>query len=419
MASWRKVITSGSDANLKNLTVSQSISATSITGSLLGSAQSAEIVVVNSDTAPTGSLSGSLWFNTDNLTLYVYYIDPSGSSYWLPTYNAGIPVTSSYSISSSLADSAKTASYYNTDKLATTGSNTFVGNQIISGTLFITGVTTLGGNIVPATAQGATLGTVDKPFAEIFISSGSINIASDTPGDPNTSISNIDGNLLISAGGIQLVGSGSFNASTGSFSYISGSMTQVGNYTQVGDHTLTGNSTISGSLTLSSGSALRINNGFYVDGNRQFNYGQFCDTTIQSGSANTAQTMRLNTTDISQGVSVVSGSQIKVDNTGLYNLQFSTQLEQTTNGASDISIWLRKNGVDVANSNTELTIEKVAGGGKLVAAWNYIVQLNANQYMELVWSSNSANTQLHYHTTQTTPTRPATPSVILTLTQIA
>ncbi len=110
MGSWKKVVVSGSDANLKSLVVSQSLSATSITGSLLGSAQSAEIVVVNSDTAPTGSLSGSLWFNTDNLTLYVYYTDPSGSSYWLPSFNAGIPVTSSYSISSSLSDLAQTAS---------------------------------------------------------------------------------------------------------------------------------------------------------------------------------------------------------------------------------------------------------------------------------------------------------------------
>jgi hypothetical protein len=186
-----------------------------------------------------------------------------------------------------------------------------------------------------------------------------------------------------------------------------------------GSNTFNGNQTITGSLTLSSGSTLRINNGFYVDGNRQFNYGQFYDTTIQSGSDDTAYAMKFNTTDISMGVSVVNGTQIKVDNTGIYNLQFSAQLEQTTNGASDICIWLRKDGANVANSNTELTIEKVAGGGKLVASWNYMVELNANQYVELVWSSNSNNTQLHYHTTQTNPTRPATPSVIATLTQIA
>jgi hypothetical protein len=129
--------------------------------------------------------------------------------------------------------------------------------------------------------------------------------------------------------------------------------------------------------------------------------------------------MKVNTTDISNGVSVVDGTKIRVDNKGLYNVQFSSQLEQRTNGASDISIWLRKDGVNVTNSNTDVTIEKVAGGGKLVAAWNYMIQLNANQYVELVWSSSSSNTQLHYHGTQTTPTRPATPSVIITVTQIA
>jgi hypothetical protein len=183
--------------------------------------------------------------------------------------------------------------------------------------------------------------------------------------------------------------------------------------------TINGPQTISGSLTLSSGSALNINNGFYVNGNRQFNYGQFYDTTTQSGSANTAYPMGLNTTDISSGVSIISGSQIKVDNTGIYNLQFSAQFQETVNASDEISVWLRKGGVDVANSNTELTIEKVSGGGKIVAAWNYMVQLNATEYVELVWSSNVSTTQLHSHSTQTSPTRPAVPSVIVTLTQIA
>jgi hypothetical protein len=214
------------------------------------------------------------------------------------------------------------------------------------------------------------------------------------------------------------VDSTGLNLPTGSDFKIGGN-SYTASLATTGSNTFNGNQTITGSLTLSSGSALRINNGFYVDGNRLFNYGQFYDTTIQSGSDDTAYAMKFNTTDISMGVSVVNGTQIKVDNTGIYNLQFSAQLEQTTNGASDICIWLRKDGANVANSNTELTIEKVAGGGKLVAAWNYMIELNANQYVELVWSSNSNNTQLHYHTTQSTPTRPATPSVIVTLTQIA
>ena len=232
-------------------------------------------------------------------------------------------------------------------------------------------------------------------------------------GGPDAVISNKSGNLEVSVGGMQLLGNASFQAATGSFTYISGSMTQIGNVTT------TGASIISGSLTLSSGSALNINNGFYVDGNRQFNYGLFSDLTTQSGSADTAYAMKLNTTDLAVGFSVVDGTKITATHTGVYNLQFSAQFEQTSNHAAELAIWLAKNGTNVPNSNTELTIEKIGGGGKMVAAWNYIVQLNATQYVELMWASTRSDTQLHYHGTQPTPSRPATPSVIVTLTQIA
>jgi hypothetical protein len=214
------------------------------------------------------------------------------------------------------------------------------------------------------------------------------------------------------------VDSTGLNLPTGSDFKIGGN-SYTASLATTGSNTFNGNQTITGSLTLSSGSQLNINDGFYVNGNKQFNYGQFSDLTIQSGSADTAYPMKLNTTDVSMGVSVVSGSFIKVDNTGTYNLQFSTQLDQTSNHAAEVSIWLRKDGTDIPNSNTELTIEKIGGGGKMVAAWNYMVQLNANQYVQLMWSSTRSDTQLHYHATQTTPTRPATPSVIVTVTQVA
>ena len=127
------------------------------------------------------------------------------------------------------------------------GGNTFNENQTISGSLFISGATELGGNIVPKTARGATLGTVDRPFADIFVSSGSINIASDVIGAPNTSISNVGGNLLISAGGVRLLGSASFIAETGSFQYLSGSFTHIGLQFNEGDIVTTGSLKVSGS----------------------------------------------------------------------------------------------------------------------------------------------------------------------------
>jgi hypothetical protein len=134
--------------------------------------------------------------------------------------------------------------------LATTGSNTFNGNETISGSLFVSGTTELGGNIVPKSARGATLGTLERPFSEIFVSSGSINIASDTPGDPNTTLTNIGGNILVSAGGMRLVGDASFIAVTGSFQYLSGSFTHIGAQFNQGGIVTTGSLQVSGSTVM-------------------------------------------------------------------------------------------------------------------------------------------------------------------------
>jgi hypothetical protein len=143
-------------------------------------------------------------------------------------------------------NSSNTTTYTVTKETFLDGNNTFHGNQIISGALSISGTTTLGGDIVPLSPRGATLGTLELPFGDIFVSSGSINIQSDVLGDPNTTISNNSGNLLISAGGMRLIGDASFIAATGSFQYISGSMEQLGDYHQTGNYELVGNKIITG-----------------------------------------------------------------------------------------------------------------------------------------------------------------------------
>ena len=194
---------------------------------------------------------------------------------------------------------------------------------------------------------------------------------------------------------------------------ITGSLKVSGSLTEIGDTVL------SGSLTLSSGSALNINDGFYVNGNKQFNYGQFSSTVTQSGSADTAYSATFNTTDFAQGVSLVAGSRITLANTGLYNVQFSAQLHTTSTEAVDFSIWFAMTGSNIANSNTDFTVEKVAGGGFGVAALNFLTQMTSGSYIELKYSKTTTNGQLLAQGTRSTPTRPETPSVILTVTQIA
>jgi hypothetical protein len=101
------------------------------------------------------------------------------------------------------------------------------------------------GNIVPTTPRGASLGTAEMPFKELFLQSGSLSIESDVPGEPSTVISNVGGNILLSAGGMQLLGNGAFNATTGSFQY------QTGSLDYVGEERFTGSFSLSGSFTAS------------------------------------------------------------------------------------------------------------------------------------------------------------------------
>jgi hypothetical protein len=171
--------------------------------------------------------------------------------------------------------------------------------------------------------------------------------------------------------------------------------------------------------------SVKISGSIELNGSKLFNYGQFSSTETQSGSANTAYAMKFNTTDTVENISIVNNgsghpTRITVDNTGEYNIQFSAQLGNTANSVVDFDIWFAYTGSNVANSNTNVTLNKVAGSnGRLVAAWNYMTPIRANDYVEIMWSCNAATGQLQAAGTQTSPTRPAIPSAIVTITQVA
>lgn len=149
-------------------------------------------------------------------------------------------------------------------------------------------------------------------------------------------------------------------------------------------------------------------------------YGSFFDTTDQPiGATNTAQAMRLNTTDLSSGVTVVTDgtylTRITVANTGIYNLQFSAQVQKTQGGGDEeIYIWLAKNGTDVPDSSTSITL---ANNGHLdVAAWNWLVSLTAGQYVQIMWASTTLDMELTRATGA--PAGPDIPSVIATMNRV-
>lgn len=153
-------------------------------------------------------------------------------------------------------------------------------------------------------------------------------------------------------------------------------------------------------------------------------YGVFSDTATKTPAAiYTPYAITFNTTDLANGFSRGSPtSRIVSSASGLFNIQFSAQVSSSSASAKKIWIWPRKNGTDVSNSNSEATID--ANGGASVLSWNWVMSLNANDYIELVYATDDTNVQIVAVAAQTgangtsTFARPAVPSIILTVTQV-
>lgn len=146
-------------------------------------------------------------------------------------------------------------------------------------------------------------------------------------------------------------------------------------------------------------------------------YGVFTDTTDQTIGNATPTAITYNTTEEAAGVSIGSPtSRVVCANAGVYNFQFSAQLRHSAGGSEVVSIWFRKNGSDVVRSNTEYEIAGNNAG--YVAAWNFVATMAAGDYFEIMMSATDTDVRLDYEAAQTSPTRPVTPSIILTVTQV-
>jgi archaellum component FlaF (FlaF/FlaG flagellin family) len=130
--------------------------------------------------------------------------------------------------------------------------------------------------------------------------------------------------------------------------------------------------------------------------------------------------MSFNNTDVGgAGVSLVNGTKITVENTGIYNLQFSSQFNRTNSGTDTITIWFAYTGSSVANSATDVVLTGGASVNATVASWNYVLPMSASSYVQIYWSTPDTHVEMSTVGTRTLPTRPAVPSIIATLTQIA
>jgi hypothetical protein len=246
-------------------------------------------------------------------------------------------------------------------------------------------------------------------------------------GDDNLEINDVNGKPKTTGGG-----GGGCVTSVGTTGLISGGpITTTGTIsTSMNTNKLIGRSTagtgimeeitVGSGLTLSSGT---LNN--TATPTPLGYYGAWQDDITQTAAANnTGYAMIYRITDITpNGISIVSNgtnlTRITFANTGIYNIQFSSQFQNLANSPQDVTIWLRKNGTDVTGSAGVIGMEARKNPGDpyhTIAGWNYVLSVVAGEYYELVWSTTDhTNVQMHFYAAGSPP--PSAASVILTVTQ--
>lgn len=151
-------------------------------------------------------------------------------------------------------------------------------------------------------------------------------------------------------------------------------------------------------------------------------YGAWSDSTDQTGSVSAGTVITMNTVDVSDGITLVSNSRMTVPGAGKYSLQFSFQFKNTNNAQEDVTVWLRVNAVDLANSATQYTIparKSASIFGYGVASLTFLLDLAANDYVEMVWVPTNITVTIENLPASLSPAYPAIPSVVASMIQVA
>lgn len=152
-------------------------------------------------------------------------------------------------------------------------------------------------------------------------------------------------------------------------------------------------------------------------------YGAFQDSTDQAAAnTTTAYAVTFDTTDFSNGVTLSNSSRLNVSQSGIYNIQFSIQFKNTTNDTQDVDVWFKKNGTNIDKSNSRFGLGPRKSSGDpthMISAMNFFVSMETNDYVEIMWRPSDVGISIEHYATSSTPTRPAIPSVIATVTFVS
>lgn len=136
------------------------------------------------------------------------------------------------------------------------------------------------------------------------------------------------------------------------------------------------------------------------------------DTQLVTG-ANTATVATFNVIEDSNNIELVDNSKITALRGGDYFFQFSAQIAKSGSSSAQADVWLRKNGVDILRTNSRITLQ--GNPNEVLATLNYILDLDPDDYVEVVFSSADDRVALTSHMGLTAPTRPDIPSIIATI----
>jgi len=144
----------------------------------------------------------------------------------------------------------------------------------------------------------------------------------------------------------------------------------------------------------------------------QLYYGSFYSTQTQTnGGATTANLVTFNSTDVAQGISVVSGSQITFANAGTYYLNMLGQFI-TAGGGSNYAVtaWYTINGGSPATASA-FTFTTSGVNNQVLANVADTAIFNAGDYIQFYWWSQNTYMELLATAAGSSPTRPLSPSV--------
>jgi hypothetical protein len=151
-------------------------------------------------------------------------------------------------------------------------------------------------------------------------------------------------------------------------------------------------------------------------------YASYYDTTTQTNvgilkATPVGNIMRFNGVNSYKDIDLIDNSKIKVYAKGTYNIQFSAQMDKTDSGTDELEIWIAVNGEPVEWSNSSVSL--VGNNAKGIPSWNWFLDLEVNDYVEIYWFSGDDKMRILAIQPQSSPYRPGIPSVILTINSLS